>query len=331
MDSFQIFPFILNLALFYPLITIFHKLSILDKPEFRSNHKIPVPRGGGIVFIGQCLCLIVYCILNNHQIEFTGLLSITVCFGIFSFIDDLISINSRIKLIFHLLFCFFAVALFGKIWTAMSTGCSILVYISLVMYCFYYTNAFNFMDGINGMLSIQVLVGSTFTLLFLYNIDGSLPLPIQILLNLIICFVLAFIPYNFPNAKIFLGDTGSVGLGIGVSIVNISILEDFGLVAFFTASLFYTPLLSDVLSTLMYRIKSKENLLKPHSKHLYQIIYRKGISTLYVNLIFVTFNFVISTIILLTIPIKNGFALIYCVIIFGLCVSIMSVARKFIT
>ena len=136
-------------------------------------------------------------------------------------------------------------------------------------------NFYNFMDGINGIAGTTGIVGFGLLALYLDIMSGSLPLKVLAICMSLACA--AFLPFNMPRARVFMGDVGSILLGFlfggMVVLISQSILD------FICLASFLFPFYADELTTMVIRIKDRENLLNPHRRHLYQLLANeKGIA-----------------------------------------------------
>ncbi|WP_027377501.1 MraY family glycosyltransferase [Kaistella palustris] len=246
------------------------KYRIIDKPNERSSHRRITLRGGGIIFPFAFLIFMGKEILFNHYPLYLepeptpnfwlfGLGLLIIC--TISFIDDIVDLSSRIRLVFHfiavtLLMYFLNAFQLFPVWVI--PVCYILIVGIL--------NAYNFMDGINGISGLysMVLLGSLwFVNEYLVEFVTS---------DFIVYPILAagvFLYFNFrKRAKCFLGDIGSMGIAFWI-------LGLLGLLIIKTGELKYLLFLTvygiDVIATIVERLKMKENILKPHRRHLYQM------------------------------------------------------------
>lgn len=246
------------------------KYNIIDKPNERSSHTRLTLRGGGIIFPIAFLLFMTYEIFfNNYPLYLSnnpmpnfwlfGLGLLLIC--TISFIDDIIDLSSKIRLIFH----FIAVTLlmyFLNAFQLFPLWIIPLCYILIVGIL----NAYNFMDGINGISGLYsvVLLGS---LWFVNEYLVEFVTPDFIIYPIIAAVV--FLYFNFrKRAKCFLGDVGSMGIAFWI-------LALLGLLIIKTGELKYLLFLAvygiDVIATIEERLRKKENILKPHRKHLYQL------------------------------------------------------------
>jgi Fuc2NAc and GlcNAc transferase len=124
------------------------------------------------------------------------------------------------------------------------------------------------MDGINGIAAITGIVG--FGLLAFYGFTFESITSFAALSACIALSCLGFLPFNMPNAKVFMGDVGSVLLGFVFAVIVVLLSKNF--LDFVCLASFLFPFYADELTTMAVRIKDGENLLKPHRRHLYQLL-----------------------------------------------------------
>jgi UDP-GlcNAc:undecaprenyl-phosphate GlcNAc-1-phosphate transferase len=230
--------------------------NIVDKPNQRSSHSSPTIRGGGIVFIlGLWLGFFYLSFPWPYFIAGATLVAAV------SFADDVKPRPSWIRFIFHLitiLLAFYQVQLFDWHWS--------LVLLAGIV-CIGTLNAFNFMDGINGITAVYAMVNlGTFWYLDEKVIDFT---DSSVLIALLIANSI-FLFFNFrKKARCFAGDVGSVTLAFVQIFFLLQLIQT-------TDSLFW-PLMFfvfgiDSVITIVYRIKRRENIFKPHRSHLYQFL-----------------------------------------------------------
>ena len=240
--------------LFY--FRIADKCNIIDKPNERSSHTRITLRGGGIIFY---LGALAYFLTN--QFEYPWFMLALTLITFISFVDDIRSTSQGLRLVFH----FTAMALMFYQWGLFSLPWWTIV-VALIV-CTGIINAYNFMDGINGITGgySLVVLGS---LAFINHWVVSFVEPG--LIYTMLCAVLVFNFFNFrKRAKCFAGDVGSVSIAfiilflIGKLIID---TEDFSwivLLAVYGA---------DSVLTIVHRLMLHENIGLPHRKHLYQIM-----------------------------------------------------------
>jgi len=230
--------------------------NIIDKPNERSSHSRVTLRGGGVIFY---IGIFLYFLLEGFQYPwfFMGL-TLIACI---SFADDLRPQSSKLRLFVH----FTAMGLMFYQWGLYSEQWYFII-IAIVV-CTGILNAYNFMDGINGITGVYslVVVGAFWYINFyqIHFVDD----------NFIYAALLALVVFNFFNlrtkAKCFAGDVGSITIAF-------IILFLLGLIVIKTGDFSYIILLVvygiDSVLTILHRLILKENIFHPHRKHAYQIM-----------------------------------------------------------
>ena len=292
--------FIIILAL-YPLTSVllnwalkfFQNPMFLDIPTERSNHKTPKPKGAGIIIIPLILFstsvifLLEDTLNNNWKIIFGFCLLLSIV----SLLDDMKNISAKIRLTFHIFCVFSSLYLFKDqlnifvkssefliIFNGIESLVLSFVFCFLIMLWVWIINMFNFMDGMDGMTSVQISSLSILTnfLAILGFIEETF-----IYFSLILLTIsFAFYSFNKPPSKIFLGDVGSVPLGFIAGFILIYNMIMYNLILPFLVIMLYY--LQDSIVTIILRFLKKENVFQAHSSHFYQKILRKGYSHDYV-------------------------------------------------
>ena len=232
------------------------KCNIIDKPNERSSHTKVTLRGGGIIFYFGAL---VY-FLTNHW-EYPWFMVALTLITFISFVDDIRSTSQGLRLVFH----FSAMALMFYQWGLFSLSWWWII-VALVI-CTGIINAYNFMDGINGITGGYSLV----VLVALAYINSEITTFVEsALINTVLCSVLVFCFFNFrKKAKCFAGDVGSVSIAfillflIGRLIIK---TEDFSWIILLSV---YGV---DSVLTIIHRLMLHENIGLPHRKHMYQLM-----------------------------------------------------------
>ena len=232
------------------------KFNIIDKPNERSSHSRITLRGGGIIFYFGALAYF----LSNHW-EYPWFMLALTLITFISFVDDIRSTSQSLRLVFHftaMAFMFYQWGLFSLSWWW--------IIIALII-CTGIINAYNFMDGINGITGGYSLV----ILGALAYINSEITMFVEpALINTVLCSVLVFCFFNFrKKAKCFAGDVGSVSIAfillflIGRLIVK---TEDFSWIILLSV---YGV---DSVLTIIHRLMLHENIGLPHRKHMYQLM-----------------------------------------------------------
>ena len=252
----------------------------LDKDFLKPQafHKKPVPRIGGIASIFSIIVLILSLnfIFNIYYYEY---LFFSILFFFLGFLDDIkVSLKPFIRLILMIAAMILGLIIFDIKIT--KTGFSFLnlwlennffQYFFLILCFLFVINGSNLIDGFNGLLIIHlILINSILLFIYLYyqEINFSLFLTGQIFI--MFCFLL----FNFPSAKIFMGDGGAYLFGAvtSLNIINTSINYPNISPIFFVVILFY--LFFEVFFSFLRKLKKGTSPLQPDSKHLHMLLFK---------------------------------------------------------
>lgn len=257
-----------------------NKLSSADLPNHRSLHQRVTPHGGGLSIVVVLLVLQLATAAQGEGI-FPSWMAAAGFFTIalVSFWDDRISLPSRVRFLVHvgaasLLFWgqlrWDSLPLPGLLDTPLSLGW--LAFPATVLFAVWFTNLFNFMDGMDGFsggMSVFGFGGCSW-MAYLGN-DPQLG-------NL--CAVTAaaaagFLIWNFPPARIFMGDVAAAPLGFMVAIVSFRGVSS-GAFDFWVPLILFAPFWVDATVTLIRRAIRRERFWEPHRSHAYQRLAQAG-------------------------------------------------------
>lgn len=265
---FYITIFLLFFSIEYVYVLLARKLRIVDVPHHQSSHRGVIVRGGGFLFY---FAFFIWSIFAGIPYIW-ALLGLSILAGI-SFWDDVHDVSPKVRLV-----CQF-VAIMLMLYQSPLFVQPKHVVVLLAIACVGMVNIYNFMDGINGMTggySLVVALALLYVNKYKINfVDGNL-------LMFVVLSILVFCFFNFRRrARCFAGDVGSLSMGF---IIVFLVLE----LALTAKSMSWMVFLSvyavDGGLTLLHRVILKENLLKPHKKHAYQIMANElGISHLVVS------------------------------------------------
>jgi Fuc2NAc and GlcNAc transferase len=267
-------------------------------PNERSLHFIPIPLGGG-------LAIVITWYIGISMLFFSGIIDSKLFFAllsgilltIVSLIDDLIGIRPFVRLFFHFVTAIVAFFFLGGLRQLVIPGIdvnySFLVYPLAIIGMVWFINLFNFMDGVDGFASLEAIT----ICLVLYFLSGSI---INLLLIACIC---GFLYWNWPKAKIFMGDVGSTQLGFILVVLGIYFHNtyQFSILNWIMLS---SPFWFDATLTLYRRWRNGEKLSEAHRKHAYQRIVQAGFSHLKVDLFLLSINLFVVIMILVYREIK---------------------------
>ncbi|UBD70033.1 glycosyltransferase family 4 protein [Bacteroides sp. BFG-257] len=232
------------------------KCNIIDKPNERSSHTKVTLRGGGIIFYFGALAYF----LSNHW-EYPWFMLALTLITFISFVDDIRSTSQGLRLVFH----FSAMALMFYQWGLYSLSWWWIV-IALII-CTGIINAYNFMDGINGITGGYSLV----ILAALAYINSEITTFVELaLINTVLCSVLVFCFFNFrKKAKCFAGDVGSVSIAFILLFLIGKLILTTGDFSWIILLVVYGV---DSVLTIIHRLMLHENIGLPHRKHMYQLM-----------------------------------------------------------
>lgn len=270
--------FVIPTLLITPLLTKLwiayqHKVQAYDVPVERSSHQRPTPRGGGVAIVVPVVFSMVF-ILNMIQSTWDAFLSTLpfILLALLGFYDDKFEIKAKLKLFIMLM----AIAPFAfvlppymqlSIMTKVYTIETYYLLIPFFLGAAWLINLTNFMDGINGIATVELLFLCVATLVLRQQLRLSEPQIVMIAVMASAC--IGFLPFNFPTAKVFLGDVGS--LFMGGFVVWLAIIFAYkhvnGLWAFLTL---FAVFWVDASVTLVRRLVRRQNLFAAHRDHAYQ-------------------------------------------------------------
>ncbi len=270
------------------------RFQVIDVPNQRSMHKMPVPRGGGLSFvILTAVCFAVLAWTNVLPGRMCLALSIPpLAVGFIGLFDDFSHTSRRLRLAVQLFSATIGIWLIGGLPTLLLptfTWQPSLLWLPLAAISLVWlTNLYNFMDGINGIAALEaitVLGGAAYLTSNQSSSEWSFALLI------IAAIVAGFVPWNFPRAKIFMGDCGSGFLGclIGLLVIATTVEQ---LLSLWSWMILLGVFLVDATWTLLRRMSSGQAWNEPHRSHAYQIISQKINHHAYVTLGIMAINLV---------------------------------------
>ena len=283
----------------------------MDIPNERSSHTRPMPRGGGLsILIITLVGLLTYGLL--FFVEY-WLLLLCYSFGAgliatVSWFDDLHTLPKRVRFSVHSLAAILAIIGFGY-WDKLTVPFLDRVNLGwfglLVTFLWIVglTNAYNFMDGIDGIAGGQAVVaGVGWTIL---GVMMDLPL-ISAMGSLLAATSLGFLFHNWPPAKIFMGDVGSAFLGYSFACLGVLGWKKDPVLAL-AGFLLVWPFVFDTIFTFFRRLEHRENVFSAHRSHLYQRLVISGYSHRTVTLLYVGLD-LLGLLFVLLILLRNTWA-----------------------
>lgn len=245
---------------------------LLDIPNHRSSHSTPTPRGGGLAFIISFSISI--CALSLKQyLPFAWILpyiSLSLLIALLGFFDDKQRLSAKGRLLSHFvigLLSFYLLTNFPSIRVlGIDLQPNAIGYLLVLLYLVWMVNLYNFMDGINGLAAIETItVCISATLLFVL----SHRMVFAIIPTCLAAAVLGFLIWNFPRARLFMGDIGSGYLGFTIALLSLQAALAKPL--FFCSWLIFLGVfIVDATLTLLVRIYYRERIFEAHCNHAFQ-------------------------------------------------------------
>lgn len=270
--------FAVSLALTHRFCDPTSRLHVLDHPNERSLHSRPTPRSGGVaIFVALSVAVGIWSLGADLNSSLYGLGAGAILVSALSFLDDRKGLSVSVRLPGHLLAA--ALLVVGGLSLSAFTLPGIVwhwpewlgILLSL-LFLVWMLNLYNFMDGMDGFAAGMTVIGfGTFAVLG-YQVGNT----VFLTLNLIVVAATAgFLFFNFPPARIFMGDTGSSLLGLLVGGLSIYGVRE-GVFPLWVALLVFSPFIVDATVTLLRRLGRGERVWQAHKSHYYQRLVQSG-------------------------------------------------------
>ncbi len=281
---------ILTMIAGFPAYWFLKRKGIIDHPKGRSSHDRPTVKGGGIAILGVVLLLGGWIAFRSQSGVLAVLLIGGLMLAVISMLDDIRGLPVIVRFVFHLIAAVAAILVLGVSgwgltmkWGGGAFFLNILVAGLAMLWITGYTNAFNFMDGINGIAAGQALLTGLGTALVGGLAAGQWEHP-AVLFSLVLAGSAGgFTPHNFPKARMFMGDVGSAPLGFLLATLVLWLARDFGWWILAPLALLHANFVLDTAITLIRRICRGERFYEAHREHFYQRLVRSGKSHAFVT------------------------------------------------
>jgi UDP-GlcNAc:undecaprenyl-phosphate GlcNAc-1-phosphate transferase len=268
------------------VVRVMISVGVPDHPDPRKSHRVVTPKSGGVGIVAAFLLgvILLYSYGSVSRLAggyFLGVIGAAIFMAVISFVDDLFDVSFVIKL--GAQFAAASIAIGSGLWVHVFAlpffghvdigRFGIALTFAFILFI---TNAMNFIDGLNGLAAgvtlITCLILSTIAALY----SGFFVYTAALLLA---GAVLGFMPFNFPRAKIFMGDVGSQFCGFMLALFGIAAARyEATPLSFLLIPLLLSGVLFDVAFTLVRRAFEAGNLAQAHRGHLYQIAERSGVN-----------------------------------------------------
>lgn len=262
--------FLFSIILTFFIIKIAPFIGLLDHPNARRQNNNSIPTSGGIAILLTWFFGLFYLyFFENINKDLAHALFMGIPLGVVGFIDDRFDISPKFRLLIQISSAVIALwfleglphisfggepIILGWLWSPIA-------FIAIL----WLINLYNFMDGIDGFASIEILLMSLFFFVFAgaaYNL-------------LLFAAVAGFLIFNWSPARIYMGDVGSTVLGFTIGVLLVR-YQNTGQLNLFTGLIPFTLFWFDATYTLFKRWKNGEKLTEGHKKHAYQRLVSAG-------------------------------------------------------
>jgi UDP-N-acetylmuramyl pentapeptide phosphotransferase/UDP-N-acetylglucosamine-1-phosphate transferase len=287
--------FALSAAVTWTAIRYAHRRNLIDQPGQRRSHSEPTPRGGGIGIVAATIAIFVaeiFLLPPEATPDLLACLCAVILVASVGWIDDHGGLAARWRFLAH---CIAALLVLVALIAAPSVRAPVPAFALIVLFAIAWLslvwsiNLHNFMDGINGLLAFQAL----FVFLALTALARSAGADADAWhLSALAAAVAAFIPFNFPRARVFMGDVGSGALGL---LIGIAVLRQMSLggVALLSGVAACSAFVVDATCNLVSRVLRGKRWYSAHREHLYQWMVRAGMSHARVVSVYMGWNLLI--------------------------------------
>lgn len=313
--------FVSSFFLGFPAAKLLSHFNVVDVPNSRSSHTSRTVRGGGICILAALVLAAIPLIKMRG-----GLILVIMLFGVLllaavSFWDDLKSVSASLRFGVQAVVALTALGAIGGSQSISFPPSDLffppwIMYILLFVWITGHTNAFNFMDGINGIAGGQAFWVACGLGLLGWQAKGGFDHP-----AILFCFTLGgaaagFLPHNFPKARMFMGDVGSAPVGCLLAILAVWLAHDLDWNLLIPAILLCANFVLDTSITLVRRLLKKEKWYAPHREHFYQRLNRAGKSHTFITSLIMALQFLVVCLVL---QYFRSETTVRVVIIFGVC------------
>ena len=247
-------------------------MQMLDLPGQRRLHQQPIPRGGGLAMGGVAFVLMLIASQLARSQDLIWLLAGFLVVAVIGWWDDRRGLGIAIRLLAHAAAGVMVWMLLRSLGMVIDLPIDVWLAVPLLVLTVVASiNLHNFIDGANGMLAVQSAL--VLAVLVWVNADADPALTTAALIAL--GSVLGFLPWNFPQARIFMGDIGSGVLGYLLAALTLWAMAG-GSLSLPEALVLHSLVLIDGLCTLLFRMQAGRRWWRGHREHLYQWLVRSG-------------------------------------------------------
>ncbi len=269
------------------------RVGAIDTPGTRSSHTKPTPKGGGVGIVAAFLLgmgvLYQYAVFSRiADPYFRAVMLAALGIAVVAYLDDVLYWPASVKLLAQVAAAMLAVGgglslTFLRLPVFGTVQLGWLGPVITVAWIVAATNAMNFIDGLNGLASGVTAIACVVLAIIGAWMGGSF---IYFAALILLAGILGFLPFNFPNASIFMADVGSQFCGFLLAVLAVAAgrFETVDLSIALVPMLLF-GVLFDVAFTLLRRFMAGDRLTEAHRSHLYQLAQRSGVSALRVTLV----------------------------------------------
>ena len=260
-----------------------------DIPNERSSHSLPTPHGGGVALLSAFMLGLLFAawFYNTWDALLFTLAGAALILMLLGAADDLYSLPVGLRMAMYSLVCLWVANTLlqaGKIDSAISGTTLVLLTAVAMLWC---VNLYNFMDGIDGLATLQTILACCFAAILSWTSEHNSSYAL-------FCLLLAaahggFFIWNFPPARLFMGDAGSVPTGFLLAAMALlgTVQGQLNLTCWLVLLAVF---ITDASWTLMWRFFTGQAFAKPHRLHAYQRLSRYWGSHLRVDVLLLAIN-----------------------------------------
>ena len=270
--------FLLSAGLTWYLSHPASRLRILDEPNERSLHAIPVPRTGGLAIIaGVVLGSLAFALVEMPGPGLAAVMSGAALIAVVSFVDDHSAVRAKYRLFIHTVAAMLVLAaglvpdfleLPGVQWTWPAWASIVFT----LLFILWMTNLYNFMDGMDGFAGGMAVFGFTAYAVLGWSAGAALFTMASLVVG---ASAAGFLIFNYPPAKIFMGDVGASVLGFLSACLSLWAANE-KIFPIWVGILVFSPFIVDATVTLLKRLVAGHKVWEAHRSHYYQRLVRLG-------------------------------------------------------
>lgn len=320
-------PFVVSFGFTFLVKKIAVHVNAMDIPNARKIHSKPIPRLGGLAIFAAFLAG--YILFGSISTQMISILIGGFVIILTGVIDDIKPINAKVKFLFQAIAAIIVV-IYGRLFfndiSLFGVTFKFPVYINMILSIIFILgviNAINFIDGLDGLSSgISSIYFLTIAIIaIVLNRLGGLDVTLALIM---LGATLGFLEHNFPPAKIFMGDTGSMFLGFMIAIIALLGYKVATITSLIVPLLLLFIPIMDTLLAIIRRLIKHEAIDKPDKEHLHHQLLRLTSSQTKTVLIIYFINTLFSAITILYVLKDNTLAMILYILVMMLLVVLIA-------